>query len=574
MAPALPGLSLAAAALAGQPAGDSVAQPAVPAYRQANKVAVLTVHGTIDYVTRRSLERRVERALRDGADAIVLDINTPGGELGATLDICHLLKTDAPANTVAWINPKAYSAGTIIALAAREIVVHPNASFGDAAPIQAPLGAIMQMAPTERAKIEAPILEEVVNSAQRNHYDEKLVQAFVSVGVELWLIEHKETGEKIFVDRSEYRLVFDDEPPAQLTGVTPWAGASDESQRGIRPWVDKLIPVRDVDPQADATEQEFVQQLPTARPPLTDADRGSYRLVRQVISSDRLLTLRANEAIYYGLGVTAIANDAELLAYFGGTGLVRYDQWWSESLARFLMHPVVVVVLIVIFLVALFLEIAAPGVGMFGTVSIAALLLLLGAPAMIGLAQWWGILLVIVGLLLIAVELFVLPGFGVAGVTGLLALLVGLVGAFVTADLGTAQGQEQLFASLTRTIIGLLLAGTAIWIIARHLKTWPLLDRLILKTEVGAPALRAGGPSDSKPEMPGTLMHAMGLAQAHGLAAGDLGTAYTSLRPAGRGEFDGRIVDVQSLGGYIERGTPIRILSVGRYVVDVEEADE
>ena len=61
---------------------------------------------------------------------------------------------DAPANTVAWINPKAYSAGTIIALACREIVVSPNSAFGDAAPIS-PFGPIPI---TERAKIESPLL--------------------------------------------------------------------------------------------------------------------------------------------------------------------------------------------------------------------------------------------------------------------------------------------------------------------------------------------------------------------------------------------------------------------------------
>lgn len=96
-----------------EPAGTKPAGPsAVPAYRQANTVAVLTIHGAIDGITLRSLERRVRQARADGADAIVFDLYTPGGKMDATLDICHLIRTEAPANTVAWINPQAYSAGT------------------------------------------------------------------------------------------------------------------------------------------------------------------------------------------------------------------------------------------------------------------------------------------------------------------------------------------------------------------------------------------------------------------------------------------------------------------------------
>ena len=57
------------------------------------------------------------------------------------------------------------------------------------------------------------------------------------------------------------------------------------------------------------------------------------------------------------------------------------------------------------------------------------------------------------------------------------------------------------------------------------------------------------------------------------LQVGDRGVAETDLRPAGRGSFDGRMVDVQAPGQYIEKGSPIRVTSVGRYVIEVEEAD-
>jgi membrane-bound serine protease (ClpP class) len=86
-------VSWAWAAQLQQAAGKPAAATAVPAYRQATTVAVLIVHGAIDGITLRSLERRVRQARADGADAIVFDIDTPGGALDATLDICHLRRS-------------------------------------------------------------------------------------------------------------------------------------------------------------------------------------------------------------------------------------------------------------------------------------------------------------------------------------------------------------------------------------------------------------------------------------------------------------------------------------------------
>lgn len=536
------------------PSGTPVAPPSVPAYRQANKVAVLRVEGVIDYVTLRSLERRVERAKREGADAVVLDINTPGGRVDAMLDICHLIKTDAPANTVAWINPQAYSAGTIIALACREIVLQENASFGDAAPVAVhPLGGLQALPPAERAKQESPLLEEVIDSARRNHYDENLVQAFVSVGVELWLIENIATGEKVFVDREEYRAVFGEEPPRELTSVTPM------NSEGVTPWVGGEPGERI--PSAGA-EREIMTELPRpVRTRLTSADRGRYRAVRQVVAADRLLTLRPADAMTYGLAVQMIRNDEELRAYFGASSLTRYDETWSEGLARFLMSTPVRAILILVFLVALFIEIAAPGTGAFGATAVAALVILFGAPALMGMAQWWGIALVAIGLVLIAVEVLVIPGVGVAGVAGLLSLLVGLVGTFVTSDLGTSQGQAELWSGLAATLTSIFGAGVIMWLISKHLHSAPIINRLILKTELG----KTGRAED--------MLAALTMPSETPIAPGAIGVAHTALRPAGRGMFGGRVIDVQSPGGFVEKGTPIRVVSVGRYVVDVEEVE-
>jgi membrane-bound serine protease (ClpP class) len=550
----------------------ATAPTAVPAFRQANNVAVLTVHGVIDSVTQTSLERRIKKAVDDGADAIVLDINTPGGEMFSTLEICNLLKdrTATPPNVVAWVHPSAYSAGTIIALACREIIVSPGATFGDAAPIKIGVFGLHPLPPAERAKMEAPILTELIDSARRSHYDEKLVQSFAKLGSGLWMLENVQSGERVFVDVDEYRAVFGEDPPqAHKTGGM-FAPPLHQGVTPLRPFVDQSIPRADslagMSADKQALEIEKQQSLPPVRQPLTSADKGKWRLVRQVIDDTTLLTLKADEAVYYGLATAVIVNDAELASYFGtsGANIMRYDQTWSESLVRFLLSWPVRMVLIVIFVVALFIELAAPGFGVFGVTAIVALLILVGAPALAGLAQWWDILLIALGLLLVAVELFILPGFGVTGVLGVVCLLIGIVGTFIAGGIATPEGQTQLWTGLLTTLTAAFLGGVGIWLVSRQIHTLPLLNRLILHTELRAV------PEAGSATATGGLLQAMRAAQ-RALQPGDTGVAETDLRPAGRANINGKLVDVQSVGTYIEKGATVRVVSVGRYVIEVEE---
>jgi membrane-bound ClpP family serine protease len=533
----------------------------VPAFRQANQIGVLTIDGPIDAMTLRSLERRVALAREEGANAIVLDIHTPGGELGATLDICHLLKTESGANTVAWINHEAFSAGTIIGLACREIVVAPNARFGDAAPIQiGPTGIVPMQAP-ERAKMESPILEEVVDSARRQHYDENLVQAFISVGVELWLLQHKTTGERVFVDRNEYERIFGDEPPDQLTPVAP----PGVTGGGVQPWFNTAIPMETPPDDAAAAEQErYVATLPPARQSLTDADRDDWALITQVTASDQLLTLSGAEAQFYGLAQATISNDDQLKAWMGAATIKRYDSSWSEGMVRMLTHPIVRGVLIVIFVICMFIEMAAPGVGLFGAAGGGALLLLIGAPYLVGMAQWWDILLIVVGLLLVGLELFVIPGFGVAGICGAVALLAGLVGTFVSDDLSTAAGQGELATGLVTTLTSIFAASIAAWLLSRQFGTLPIFRRLILDAEVS--------PAGLPPE--GSVISAMGSPPPGDPAPGDVGLAATDLRPAGRADFGGKLWDVKSVGKFIDEGRPLRVVAATAFEIQVEEVRE
>lgn len=534
---------------------------AAPAYRQANRVAVLTVEGVIDQVTLQSLERRLARVRQEGFDAVVLQIDTPGGDAVATLDICHLIKNNFPSNTVAWVNPKAFSAGTFMAVACREIVMSPHGKIGDAAPVNI-LGPIP---PTERAKIEAPFISEITDSARRNHYDERLCRAFVTLGSGLWLLENDRTKARVVADAEEYEAVMGVPPSAGQAG----AGAAQGAPQDFRPWIMEVIQPERRSASSPTTDEiaqsiEFEQQLPPTRQPLTAAQRGEWSVVMQVVRPDQLLTLTTEEAIFFGIAKATIADDNDLKTFFGASEVVHFGESWSEGLVRFLISMPVRIVLIAVFLVALFLELASPGVGVFGATAAAALLILIGAPALAGLAQWWEVLLIICGLALLAAEFFVIPGFGIAGVMGAVCLIVGLVGTFVSSDLTSPASRDSLWTGVAATLGAFFAAGVAIWFISRQIESMPLFRRAILSAELGRPGV---GDSEARP----SLLGAMGATQ-RALQPGDVGVAASDLRPSGRGEFAGRIVDVQSAMGYIDRGTPIRIVAVDRFAIEVEVA--
>jgi membrane-bound serine protease (ClpP class) len=543
------------------PRDDDGSAIAVPAGRQANTIALISIHGPIDGLTTRSLQRRIDEAAERGADAVVLEIDTPGGDLMATFDILELIRTKAPPNTIAWIRPKAFSAGTIIALACREIVTTPTGRFGDAAPIQGmPLVGLRNMPAAERAKIEAPLLSELVYDARRQGWDEKLVQAFVAVDVQLWLIRNRGTGDLLFVDAAEYERIFGEPPvstrlerlPAPVYGEERFFSPSGfESDAPVGP---VTMPDPDAVEEARQAAIDFRQEMPSRRPQLDRTDADDWENLGQVVSSNELLVLRADEAVAYGLSSSdAIGDENDLQRLMGATTIIRLDETWSEGLVRFLTLWPVRAVLIAVMLIGFFLEISAPGYGVFGIVAVSALVTLLGAPLLAGLSDWWTVVVVVIGLGLVVAELFFLPGFGVAGVLGGLLLFIGLVGTFISGDPFDPAMRDQLFRGIAATLIGVLAAGTVSWLFWRTLPTNPFGARIILADEIGSATLRESSTSSA------TMF-----------AVGSIGTAATPLRTAGRVEIDGRLVDAQSEDGFISPGTRVRVVASDRFGVRVE----
>ena len=509
----------------------------VPGSRQAANAWILPIHGPIDTVTLVSIERRLRQAKAAGADAVVLELDTPGGDLEATLRILQALRTDAPTNTIAWIRPFAYSAGVIIALGTREIVTSPGSRLGDAAPIT-PLGPLPA---AERAKLESPLLAEVVDQSRRNGYDERLAQAFIAVGAEVWLVRDRDTGQAIFLDEAEYTTVFGEAPSRDLLDLSTTGGGTDVE--GVLAWLGGVM-------GQDVQSIDAEPMVPSGRERLTSADASRLTPIGQVVDKSRLLTLTDQQARAWGLSSADIPNEAALAIFLGGATLHRATETWSEGFARLVMSWPVRIVLIALVIIGFVAEMIAPGTGAFALGGILALLLLIGAPSLAGLSTWWPLIAVFAGLVLIAFELLIAPGTLVAGLAGAVLLLGGLIFA-VASPLASGEVQlVHLVQGILLTTGGVLLAAGVLWFLIGPLGLARFaMHRLALEN---APVSQPGTTSTDR--------------------SGLQGVALTDLRPTGRIQVGDDVLDAICSGRWIQLGTRVRVVRDGMEVeVEPEE---
>jgi len=590
-------------------AGDAeqAASPqAVPGYRQADQVVIITVEGEINNITELSIKRRISDAEQAGADAMVFEIDSPGGEVGAVLEISNAIKGSSIANTVAWVHPDAYSGGAIVALACRELLVSDPASMGDAFPITFGPGGVRGLTEDERTKFLPPLLSDVAESARRNGYDEYLVQAMVVDGIELWAVRDTQTGRWHFINENEYRTLFDGEPPRGkplLTGVPegraadreraaetpPAATEGDASESDAEEKLQQAEPdeaaaqaADEADEQAassdaaageaedgEAPAREKVEFKPASesvadlqeqismgletesqRPDFSQADRG--RFVDPIYISDGSgpIVMRGDQLLRFGLAAAEVNSDKELKGFFGAKTMVRTGMNWSEHLVAFLTSMPVRGLLIVVFLLSLFLEMTSPGLMAPGAVAIVALAGLLAPPALIGMAGWWELAAIVGGVVLIIIEVFILPGFGLFGVAGLIALFVGLIGTFIpdaAGPLAPAGSDQRLIAAVATVALAVVTAGIGMFFVARYFGEIPILSRLVLQepapsesTDASAVASAAARPPEPRP--------------------GDTGETMTPLRPSGRVSVNGRPFDAMAQRGYIESARPVELV--------------
>lgn len=415
-----------------------VAGPARVAAQGADAVWLIPIETEITQATAQFVRARIDRANRERPLAVVLYLDTPGGQISAMQRIVGDVLNRAQVPTLAVVR-NAFSAGALIAMAAEQVAMLPGSAIGAATPIVAtPLGI-------------APV-DEKFNSAVRG----------------------------------EFRAV------AEARGRDP---------RIAEGMVDARIEVPGI------------------------------------ATGDELITLTSAQAVQFGIADLEARTLAEALERFGyaGARVERLEPNLTERIGTWLANPIIVAVLLVLGVGGLLLEFFSPGFGVPGTIGLLAFALL-GLTAVVATpAGPLDLALILAGVILLAIEALVIPGFGVAGILGIAVLAFAVFRIFQESWL-TVLGTSTVLA-------GAMLAGL-LWFLPYS----RIAGRLRLATRIG----RAPGDGTVDP----------GRADERADLVGAVGNALTDLRPAGLARFGDERVDVVTLGDFIEAGSPLRVVRV------------
>ena len=244
-------------------------------------------------------------------------------------------------------------------------------------------------------------------------------------------------------------------------------------------------------------------------------------------------------------------------AIYGATDIKSPELGWIDKLADFLRIPAVTIVLVMLGFIGLILELKVPGLTVPGIVAALCFILVFWSQSRFSGEMFvLALLLFLLGLVLVGLEIFVLPGFGVCGICGILFMLAGL-GLVTLEKVPTNTGEWVGFGErVSYYLFALMGAMVLAFVIAKFLPQVPYANRMLLTPP-------ADHPNASEPVLPGAT-EALEL-------LGAIGTTTTALRPAGVVRFGDKFVDVVSDGGFIPSGSRVQVIAVEGTRIVVKE---
>ena len=265
-----------------------------------------------------------------------------------------------------------------------------------------------------------------------------------------------------------------------------------------------------------------------------------------IIEKDKILTLNAEQALKLNFVDGIYSNIEEVLNFLNlkDAKIVYIYPNWAENISRFITNPVVSPLLLSIGFLGLIIEFWTLGWGIAGSIGIISLAIFFGGHIIVGLAGFETIILFAIGLLLLLAEIFFIPGFGLAGIGGITAILASI---FLTFG-NIIQATYSILIALSVSIIGFFLLIKYI----PSTRTW---RKFVLSTE-------------QKKE----LGYTVGTRNLKRLI-GEKGITITPLRPSGLAEVQGKKLNVLTRGEYVDVNTKIEIVNVEGNKIVVEAID-
>jgi membrane-bound ClpP family serine protease len=471
----------------------------------------IELKGQVNGALSETLRRRIKRVIGQGANLLILQLDCAGGDLVVAQDLAEYfrdLKDDRgelPVMTVAYVPQQAPDTATVLALGCTEIVMHNDAEIGD----------------FSRVVYERRDGKEVEADPDHTQLRIKALSAFA--------------------DDQGY-------PPLLIRGML--------DPRVTIYWASNLKDGRE---RRFLTEEELNEDKKRVQPMW-----GREMLIKAGGKDGKLFILKAAQAKELGIIRHTVdgVNDVYALYGLSPNQVQVAGPDWLDGLALFLRSTTMSIILVLVGVTCLILELKMPGVGVPGVIAAICFVLFFWSHSQLaGQITMLAVLLFLLGLILLALEVFVLPGFGVAGISGILLVLISL--ALVTLEKKPETTQEWLgLLSTIGTFALTLFAAVCIAIaVAWYLPSVPYVNRLILKPE----AERAEEAGEPLPEMVRPEIAAL---------LGAIGLAVTPLRPAGKVQFGDEYVDVVAESGYVVPGTRVQVIEIEGNRIVVKEVSE
>ena len=295
-------------------------------------------------------------------------------------------------------------------------------------------------------------------------------------------------------------------------------------------------------------------------PRIAEAMVDSRTYIPGVNDSGKVLTFTTDEAIQNKYCEGAAESIVEVLKFENATNAIlkSYEPTWIDRLIAFLIHPAVSGVLLMLILGGIYFELQAPGIGFPLVVAITAAVAYFAPLYLEGMAENWEVLLALCGLILIALEIFVIPGFGFAGISGLLLLVTAFTLSLIDNRGFDFQGVEpfDILRSLSIVVFAVVAGTIMVFLSAGRLVHSKRFATMVLKDE-----MKASDGFVSTGEDLRNLLNRNGVTISY-------------LRPSGKIEIGGIAYSAQAETGMIESGRKIAVVRVEGSAIWVRETEK
>lgn len=463
-----------------------------PPARTYENAVVIRFEGVITTMLEQYFYRKLAAAENQGADLVVVEIESPGGDADASFRIAETLRDVKWARTLAFIPKAAYSGAAVVAIGCDEILMVPTGQLGDVGVIFADVEEMTMKYVPE--KYLSAYVRKFRDLAEAKGRSPALVEAMMDRNAEVHQYRNTRTGEERYMT------------------------ASDAKQAG-----------------AEWTQGAFVAES----------------------AKDRFLTVGGKRALELKLAEGLVANRAAVMKRYGVEKPPTVMEWTAvDTTVSVLNNAWITALLLIVGLVCLYIEFSAPGIGIGGLLAGLCFVLFFWSRFLGGTAEWLEVILFLAGVAFLGVELFVLPGFGVVGLTGLLLMVASVV--LASQNFFIPHTPEEMRELRTNLLVvagtGVGFFGAAVFV-SKYFGMIPVLKALRL--EPPKPSVSPARDAAPSGDLPVTV--------------GATGEAHTALRPGGKAKIDGRLVDVVAEGTFIDRGRTVEVVEIAGTRVVVRE---